>query len=184
MSFTGRRWFPRRRPHPADLNNAGVPILPAPRPADPPLTSPPVESELQPLGGDDQHPSPHLSNIPTLLQLGFSVQEISALSGVPHALVELIAGQQHPAAIPAHPGLPPNLARARASQSSRVRRVAYAVIVLSAVNVCVTLAALVWHLPAFAAWGTGGALTLIAATFLLARHVSPPPRRPIRGQQR
>ena len=98
MSFTGRRWFPRRRPHEADLNNAGVPIVPAPRP-DQQLTSPPVARERQPLGGDDQHPSPHLQHIPTLLQLGFSVQEISALSGVPHALVELIA-QQHPGRLP------------------------------------------------------------------------------------
>lgn len=110
------------------------------------------------------------------------MKEISELSGVPHALIELIAGQQQQEASSPHPDVPQRSDTRRSSSNSpRVRRVAHAVIVLSAVNVCVTLAALIWHLPALAAWGTGGALTLIAATFLLARYVSPPPpRRPVR----
>ena len=134
-----------------------------------------------PPAGADRHPSPELRHIPTLLQQGFTVQDVSAVTGVPQALVELIAEQHHQQARAPLPHSPRrSLGRAGTPKASRVRRVVYAVIALSAVNICLTLAALTWHVPALGTVGTGGAFTIIAATSLLARHVRPPTDRPVR----
>ena len=94
-------------------------------------------------------------------------------------LHELIATHQHPPAPPPPPQPGPGPGPRTLTGHRRVRstrRVAHAVIILAAVNICLNLAALTLHLPALAAWGTGTALTLITATFLLARHVSRPAR--------
>ena len=133
-----------------------------------------------PPAGDDRRPSRQLRHIPTLLRSGFTVEDICAVTGVPQALVELIAEEQQQQAKPHLHSRQRSEGRTSTPKAPRVRRVARVVIALSAVNICLTAAALIWHLPALAAWGTGGALTIIAATFLLARRASPPTGRPIR----
>ncbi len=69
MSFTGRRWFPQRRPHPPTRTIPVPPAVPQPRRGDGQRTQRrPEHTELPPLGGDDQRPSPHLRYVPTLLR--------------------------------------------------------------------------------------------------------------------
>ena len=182
MICTGRRWIPRQR---RQLQNRPPgPSAPPPGPGKTERTGSgiPGHPELQPQGGQERDPRWQLHEVSTLLDHGFSAADITELSGLPQALVELIAQRQHQQGSSAQlDAAQRSDTRTSSSKTRRVRRVAHAVIVLSTVNICLIVAALIWHLPTLAAWGTGGALTLIASTLLLARYVSPPPpRRPVR----
>lgn len=123
----------------------------------------------------DRRPGLHTLVVPRLIDSGYSLDQISDLTGMPHALVELIA-DEHGAADPAILAAAAAARELRRAQlrtdalARRRRTRTVAVIVLAAVlNIVAGLASMLWRVPTLGAAATLGSFLLVGAVFLLAR---------------
>lgn len=139
------------------------------RPATPPRLRSRVSADR------DRRPSLHTLVVPRLIDSGYSLDQISDLTGMPRALVELIADEHGPAD-------PATLAAAAAARDRRQsqrheaalarrhRSRAVTIIVLAAVlNIAGGVAAMLWRIPTLGAAATLSAFLLVVAVHLLAR---------------
>lgn len=138
-----------------------------------PATPPRLRSRV---GADrDRRPSLHTLVVPPLIDAGYSLDQISDLTGMPRALVELIADEHGPTdpAILAAAAATRELRQSQrheAALARRRRRRAVTIIVLAAVlNIAGGVASMVWRIPTLGAAATLSSFLLVVAVFLLAR---------------
>ena len=137
--------------------------------------APPSPRLRQRSGRDrDRKPSVHALVVPGLIESGCTLDQISDLTGMPRAFVELIADEQRRAAVtnPAAESIRDFLqAKLREAELARRRRTraAAAIVVVAVFNIAAGLASLIWHVPALGAAATLGSVLLILAVFVLPR---------------
>lgn len=158
---------------------------PEPTPLEPtPQTRPgaattPTQGRKQRLAIDrDRKPSLHTLLVPRLLESGYTLDQISDLTGIPRALVELIADEHGTAAAnidadePIRVLVQAKFREAELARRRRTRTVA-GIMLLAALNIAASLASVVWHMLALGLVATIGLLLLILAVFVLARRGTP-----------
>lgn len=163
-AFFSRLWQhlyrPRTRHHQARERLPTVRLEPAPptRPAQVTSTRP----RLRPRGDRDHGPSLHTLVVPGLITSGYTAEQISELTGLPQALVELIAdahGPDRPS--PAVPPTTVNGRSARATLARRRRTRTTAVLVLAAaLMIAASAASVTEHKPTLGAAAALGSILL------------------------
>lgn len=136
----------------------------------------------------DRKPSLHTLIVPRLIEAGYTLDQISDLTGVPQALVELIADEPSPAAanIAAAQQIADFVqAKLREAELARRRRsrIVAAIVLAAVVNIVASIASVIWHIPVLGAAATVGSCLLILAVFILARRTARG-RRDSRGPDR
>ena len=168
--------------HAADSISAMQP--PTPR-ADPVPRTRPASAHTPPPGprkrdgvDPDHRPSLHALVVPRLLDSGYTLDQITDLTGMPRALVELIADEHGPADVTLVAAATAKreiwLAGIREVEQARRRRTrAVALIVWAGVfNIGAGIASVMWHIPTLGAVATLGSFLLILAVFILSRRGS------------
>lgn len=151
-------------------------LAPRMRPATPATPS----QRLRPRGGGDRdhQPSLHTLVVPRLIEAGYTLNQISDLTCMPRALVELIADEhpQLPATIDTAQSirdfLQPKLREAELARRRRTRTAA-AIVIAATLSIAASIASVIWRLPALGAAATAGSMLLVFAVFVLARRSRP-----------
>ena len=183
-----RRLLHLRHAHDQDAANGPVPAQPSRAPRETGHQTHPTAASTPglPTGprsvvDRDRQPSLHTLLVPGLIKAGYTLDQISDVTGMPQALVELIAhGHSQGAAV--NIDAPPKLkgflrtARREAERARRRRRTRTAVgIMLAAVlNIAASIVSVFWHIPALGVAANVASCLLILAVFVLARR--PPTR--------
>lgn len=123
----------------------------------------------------DRRPSLHTLLVPRLIDSGYTREQISELTGMPQALVELIADEHGPAdavtmaAATAARELREALRKEAAQARRRRRRMLAFIVLLGVLNITSGVASLVWRIPALGAAATLSSILLLLSVSLLAR---------------
>ena len=150
----------------------------------PPLTRPSAATAPRPRERHDatldaeHRPSLHTLIVPRLVEAGYTLDQIGSLTGMPRALVELIADEHGPGAASSDAAqqirdfLQAKLREAELARRRRTRIVA-AIVLMALVNIAASLASIIWRIPALGAVATVGSFLLVLAAFVLARRTRP-----------